>query len=57
MTFQDGYNLGVQDCEYALKCSLSALKQHLMLWRGKEPEDDEGAGYVQALVDCEKKLC
>lgn len=57
MTFQNGYHLGVQDCEYALKCSLSALKQHLMFWRGKEPEDEEEAGYIQALMDCEKKLC
>jgi len=28
-----------------------------MFWRGKEPEDEEEAGYIQALMDCEKKLC
>ena len=55
MTFQDGYHLGVQDCEYALKCSLSALKQHLMFWIGKEPEDEEEDGYITALRDFGEK--
>ena len=55
--YKEGYELGIADCEYALKCSLSALNQHLMFWRGKESEDEEEAGYIQALMDCEKKLC
>jgi len=59
--YKEGYELGVEDCEHAIKLGYSVLVQHLNHWEGafadkSQPQDDEDKGYVQALKDFEDKL-
>jgi len=58
--YNEGYRLGVEDCEYAIKLGYSALVQHLKHWEGCPSQDDEDKGdilgYIQALKDFEDKL-
>ena len=58
--YNEGYRLGVEDCEYAIKLGYSALVQHLKHWEGCPSQDDEDKenilGYLQALKDFEDKL-
>ena len=58
--YNEGYRLGVEDCEYAIKLGYSALMQHLKHWEGCPSQDDEDKeniqGYLQALKDFEDKL-
>jgi len=54
--YKEGYRLGVEDCEYAIKLGCSALVQHLKHWESYTAQDDEDKGYVQALKDFEDKL-
>jgi hypothetical protein len=54
--YNEGYQLGVEDCEYAIKLGYSALVQHLKHWEGCPSQDDEDKGYLQALKDFEDKL-
>ena len=56
MTFQEGYHLGIADCEHAIKLGYSVLVQHLKHWESYTPQDDEDRGYLQALKDFEDKL-
>ena len=54
--YNEGYRLGVEDCEYAIKLGYSVLVQHLKHWEGCPSQDDEDKGYLQALKDFEDKL-
>ena len=54
--YKEGYQLGVEDCEHAIKLGYSVLVQHLKHWEGYTAQDDEDKGYVQALKDFEDKL-
>ena len=54
--YNEGYRLGVEDCEYAIKLGYSALVQHLKHWESYTVQDDEDKGYIQALRDFEDKL-
>ena len=54
--YNEGYRLGVEDCEYAIKLGYSVLVQHLNHWEGYTAQDDEDKGYLQALKDFEDKL-
>ena len=54
--YNEGYRLGVEDCEYAIKLGYSVLVQHLKHWEGCPSQDDEDKGYLQALRDFEDKL-
>jgi len=54
--YNEGYRLGVEDCEYAIKLGYSSLVQHLKHWEGCPSQDDEDRGYLQALKDFEDKL-
>ena len=55
--YKEGYGLGIADCEHAIKLGYSVLVQHLKHWESYTAQDEEEAGYIQALLDCEKKLC
>ena len=54
--YKEGYRLGVEDCEHAIKLGYSVLVQHLKHWEGYIAQDDEDKGYIQALKDFEDKL-
>ena len=58
--YNEGYRLGVEDCEHAIKLGYSVLVQHLKHWEGCIAQDDEDKenilGYLQALKDFEDKL-
>ena len=58
--YNEGYRLGVEDCEHAIKLGYSVLVQHLKHWEGYAAQDDEDKenilGYLQALKDFEDKL-
>ena len=54
--YKEGYQLGVDDCEHAIKLGYSVLVQHLKHWEGYTAQDDEDRGYLQALKDFEDKL-
>jgi len=58
--YKEGYQLGVDDCEHAIKLGYSALVQHLKHWESYTAQDDEDKenilGYLQALKDFEDKL-
>ena len=54
--YKQGYQLGVEDCEHAIKLGYSVLVQHLKHWEGYAAQDDEDRGYIQALKDFEDKL-
>ena len=58
--YNEGYRLGVEDCEHAIKLGYSVLVQHLKHWEGYTAQDDEDKenilGYLQALKDFEDKL-
>ena len=58
--YNEGYELGIADCEHAIKLGYSALVQHLKHWESYTAQDDEDKenilGYLQALKDFEDKL-
>jgi hypothetical protein len=54
--YKEGYELGIADCEHAIKLGYSVLVQHLKHWEGYTAQDDEDKGYIQALKDFEDKL-
>ena len=55
--YNEGYRLGVEDCEHAIKLGYSSvLVQHLKHWESYTAQDDEDKGYLQALKDFEDKL-
>lgn len=58
--YNEGYQLGVEDCEHAIKLGYSVLVQHLKHWESYTAQDDEDKGYIlgylQALKDFEDKL-
>ena len=54
--YKEGYELGIADCEHAIKLGYSVLVQHLKHWEGYTAQDDEDKGYLQALKDFEDKL-
>ena len=58
--YNEGYRLGVEDCEHAIKLGYSVLVQHLKHWESYTAQDDEDKenilGYLQALKDFEDKL-
>ena len=54
--YNEGYRLGVEDCEYAIKLGYSSLVQHLKHWESYTAQDDEDRGYLQALKDFEDRL-
>ena len=54
--YNEGYHLGIADCEHAIKLGYSALVQHLKHWESYTAQDDEDRGYLQALKDFEDKL-
>ena len=39
--YNEGYRLGVEDCEHAIKLGYSVLVQHLKHWEGYTAQDDE----------------
>lgn len=54
--YNEGYRMGVEDCEHAIKLGYSVLVQHLKHWEGYTAQDDEDRGYLQALKDFEDRL-
>ena len=54
--YNEGYRLGVEDCEHAIKLGYSVLVQHLKHWESYTAQDEEDRGYLQALKDFEDKL-
>ena len=58
--YKEGYQLGVDDCEHAIKLGYSVLVQHLKHWESYTAQDGEDKenilGYLQALKDFEDKL-
>jgi len=54
--YKEGYELGIADCEHAIKLGYSVLVQHLKHWGSYTAQDDEDKGYIQALKDFEDKL-
>ena len=58
--YNEGYELGIADCEHAIKLGYSVLVQHLKHWESYTAQDEEDKenilGYLQALKDFEDKL-
>jgi len=54
--YKEGYELGIADCEHAIKLGYSVLVQHLKHWECYTAQDDEDRGYVQALKDFEDEM-
>jgi len=54
--YNEGYDLGLADCEHAIRLGYSVLVQHLNHWEGYTTQDEEDIGYLQALKDFEDKL-
>lgn len=54
--YKEWYELGIADCEHAIKLGYSVLVQHLKHWESYTAQDDEDKGYLQALKDFEDKL-
>ena len=54
--YTEGYQLGIADCEHAIKLGYNVLVQHLKHWESYTAQDDEDKGYLQALKDFEEKL-
>lgn len=54
--YKEGYELGIADCEHAVKLGYSVLVQHLKHWESYTAQDNEDMGYLKALKDFEDKL-